>query len=108
MAQIETEVTPLSIEASGTIRVGGTRVTLDSILASFHAGATAEEIAVQFPAVPLADIYHAIGYYLRHTADVDAYLADRARLREAVVAENQARWPSVGLRARLLGRKSSR
>ena len=41
---------PVAIEtdADGVIRVGGTRVTLDTLIAAFDAGATAEEIAQQY------------------------------------------------------------
>jgi hypothetical protein len=46
------------------MRVSKTRVPLDTIIAAFSEGATAEEIAYQYPVVPLADIYAVIGYYL--------------------------------------------
>ena len=49
----------------------GTRVTLDTIVTAFRAGATAEEIAQKFSTVPLADIYQIIARYLNHTADID-------------------------------------
>jgi uncharacterized protein (DUF433 family) len=35
--------------------VAGTRVTLDTIVAAFDAGATAEEISQQYSSMPLAD-----------------------------------------------------
>ena len=43
---------PLFAVPYGTLRVQGTRVTLDSIVTAFRAGGTAEEIAQQFPSVP--------------------------------------------------------
>ena len=39
-----TEVIPLETDSSGVVRVGKTRVTLDTIVAAFCEGATAEEI----------------------------------------------------------------
>ena len=41
---ITTEPIPLETDADGVVRVGGTRVTLDTIVAAFTKGATAEEI----------------------------------------------------------------
>ena len=51
---------PLFTDPHGAIRVRGTRVTLDTIVTAFHAGATAEEIAQKFPTVSLADVYQII------------------------------------------------
>lgn len=55
--QVPPERVPIQTDADGVIRVGGTRVTLDTVIAAFDAGATAEEIAQQYPSVALADIY---------------------------------------------------
>ena len=60
------ERVPIHTDADGVVRVAGTRVTLDTIVAAFDAGATAEEIAQQYPSVGLADVYSVITYYLRH------------------------------------------
>ena len=48
---IDAEPVPLQADADGVVRVGGTRVTLDTIVVAFQQGATAEEIAEQYPAV---------------------------------------------------------
>jgi len=60
-----TEVVPIETDADGVIRVGKTRVTLDTLITAFNDGATAEEIAQQYPAVSLADVYAVIAYYLK-------------------------------------------
>ena len=60
---IEPESIPLEIDANGVIRVGGTRITLDTIVAAFGQGATAEEITHQYPSLHLADVYAVIAYY---------------------------------------------
>ena len=39
------ESVPIHTDADGVVRVAGTRVTLDTIVAAFDAGAAAEEIA---------------------------------------------------------------
>ncbi len=41
---VVTEVVPLTSDADGVIRIGATRVTLDTVVAAFLDGATAEEI----------------------------------------------------------------
>ena len=56
------------------MRIAHTRVTLDTLVSAFQDGATAEEIAQQYSAVPLADIYSLIGYYLRRRPEIEAYL----------------------------------
>jgi uncharacterized protein (DUF433 family) len=62
---------PLFADPYGTLRAQGTRVTLDSIVTAFRAGATAEEIAQKFPSVSLADVYLIISHYLHHAAEID-------------------------------------
>lgn len=102
-----TETLPLETDADGVVRVGKTRVTLDTVVLAFSDGATPEEIAQQYPALQLADLYSAIGYYLRHRSEVDAYLRQRAHQVDEVRILNEARFDSSGVRARLLARRSS-
>src|SRR5215216_3041186 len=100
----EIEQMPLKQESDGVIRVGGTRVPLDTIVAIFEQGATAEEIVQRFPTLDLADVYFAIGYYLRHRTEVDHYLHERQNRSDQVRAQNTARFNQHGLRERLLAR----
>jgi uncharacterized protein (DUF433 family) len=100
------EPIPLQTTEEGVIRVAGTRVTLDTVVAAFEQGATAEEIVQQYPSLRLADAYAVIGYYLRHRPEVDTYLAERDRVSRRVRQENEARFDPVGVRARLLARRS--
>ena len=99
------ERVPIHTDADGVVRVAGTRVTLDTIVAAFDAGATAEEIAQQYSSVPLPDVYSVITYYLRHKTEVAAYLHRRqeqaATVREAV----ERRFPPSGMRERLIVRR---
>jgi uncharacterized protein (DUF433 family) len=62
------------IDADGVAYVSGTRVTLDTVITAFLEGGTAEEVVEQYPSLQLSDVYSVIGYYLRHKAEVDAYL----------------------------------
>ena len=66
MAETLTEPVPLKTDDHGIIHVGGTRVTLDTLIAADRAGASAEEIAEQIPSLPLGDIYSSLGYYACH------------------------------------------
>jgi hypothetical protein len=68
-------------------------VTLDTIVGAFDNGATADEIAQQYPSVPLADVYSVITYYLRHKADVRAYLGTREEQADLVRSEVETRSP---------------
>ncbi|MGZ9225281.1 MAG: DUF433 domain-containing protein [Anaerolineales bacterium] len=102
-----TATLPLKTDEDGVIRVSKTRVTLDTIVTAFLEGLTAEEIAVQYPVVPLADVYSVIGYYLHQKKKVDAYLARREKLAEKVRRQNEARFYQSDLRGRLLARKKN-
>jgi uncharacterized protein (DUF433 family) len=99
------ERVPIHTDSDGVVRVAGTRVTLDTIVDAFDAGATAEEIAQQYSSVPLVDVYSVITYYLRHKPEVDAYLKHREEQAERVRDEVERRFPSAGLRDRLLARR---
>ena len=65
------EHVPITTDSDGVMRVGGTRVTLDTVIGAFRDGATAEEISHQYPSLSLADIYAVIAYYLRRRAEVE-------------------------------------
>ena len=88
------------------VRVGATRVTLDSVVGAFGEGATAEEILQQYPVLRLADVYSVIGYYLRHQTEVDAYLQDRRREADKTRYENELRFDPHGVRHRLLAHRT--
>lgn len=104
--EIQTDPVPLQAGESGVILVRGSRVMLDTIVEAFRDGASAEEIAQQYPSLQLADVYAVLGYYLRHSAAVDAYLAERRAQTESLRREHQDRWNDAGARARLLARRN--
>lgn len=97
------EPVPLRTDDHGVIRIGTTRVRLDTVFAAFETGASAEEIAVNYP-LQLDDVYALITYNLRHQEEVRAYLDRRQQQAEAVRRENEARFEHRGLRERLLAR----
>ena len=102
-----TAVVPLVTDAHGTIRVRGSRVTLDAIVTAFRAGATAEEFTQKFASVALADVYQIIAHYLNHTAEIDAYLSRHRTEATALRGEVEQRFDPVGVRSRLLARRDT-
>ena len=96
---------PIETDADGVIRVAGTRVTLDALVAAFNEGATAEEIVQQYPSLELGDVHAVIGYYLHNRAEVEQYLERRREEALGVRRENEARFDPEGIRDRLLARR---
>lgn len=104
--EIISEPVPLQADAAGVVRVGGTRVTLDSVIFAFNQGATAEEIVHQYSTLDLADVYAVISYYLRRRDEVDVYLRRRQKQTEEIRRQNEARFPLNNIRERLLARRA--
>src|SRR6266545_7053597 len=67
----ETISVPLAVTEQGTIRIKGSRVSLDSVIHHFKLGATAEQIVQSFPSLSLGDVYSSIAYYLTHRQDIE-------------------------------------
>jgi uncharacterized protein (DUF433 family) len=99
------EIMPIVTGGDGVIRISGTRVPIETVIAAFRDGATPEEIAQQYPSIPLGDLYEVIEYYLRHEADLSSYLRDRFQNSEQTRSSNEARWAPDGIRSRLLARR---
>ncbi len=97
---------PLVEDEAGGLRLTGTRVTLDSILAAFEQGATPEEIALRFPPARLANVYAVIAWTLDHQSEVANYVRERETRRGRERAASEARFGMSGLRERLLRRRA--
>jgi len=67
----------------GVYRVGGTRVSLDSLVYLFREGVSAEGMVESYPALTLEQVHGALAFYLASRAEVDAYLHEGQRLAEA-------------------------
>jgi len=104
--QIQPLSIPLTLSKDGVARIGGTRVTLDTVVRAFTRGAPAEEIAQQYSSLSLSDIYATISYYLQYRDEVDKYLEKRRKHAQAVKRENQKRFDQRDIRERLLARKN--
>ena len=105
-----TQSVPLDLTPDGSIRVQGTRVSLDSIVRHFQLGATAEEIAHKFPTLNLADIYSVIAFYLNNREAIADYLTRQASDEEALQEQLDAHYHAsiTEVRDRLLLKRTQR
>ncbi len=102
-----TMAVPLSMTDDGVIRVGQTRVRLDTVVYAFNEGYSAEEIVSQYPALDLSNVYAVIAYYLGNRAEVDEYIAERAKEANVVRQEIEARPEYQAFRQLLLERREA-
>ena len=106
---IAAQPVPLSVDGYGTVRVAGTRLTLDAVVDAFKRGDSPHEIVAAFPGLELADAYAVIAYYLRHRSDVEAYLLEQETKAAVIRQKIEARQGSQdGLRERLLARRAQK
>lgn len=95
---------PLSLDSEGVIRVGNTRVTLETLVYVFKNGFNAEEIVFQYPVLDLSDVYAVISYYLKHQAEVEAYLRSSSSSAEQIKSLVQEKFFPDTVRQRLVAR----
>jgi len=62
------------VDEHDVMRVGKSRVMLDSIVAGFKQGYSPETIQQQYPALSLEEVYGAIAWYLANAEEVAGYL----------------------------------
>ncbi len=97
---------PVRINSAGTLRVGKTCVSLDSVVYAFNRGEDAAEIQRNFDTLSLAEVHAAIAYYLHNKAEVDAYLRQNEIEFEKLRAQNRIDFPNGPTRELLLARKN--
>jgi uncharacterized protein (DUF433 family) len=100
------EAPPLQLTKEGVLRVQGTRVPIDTVIGAYEDGETPEEIVHHYSSLNVADVYAVISYYLRHRSLMEAYLEQRRERAAEIRRENEARFPSQGVRERLLARRN--
>ena len=103
----EPQVVPLTSDESGVIRVGGTRVRLDTVVYAFNQGYTAEQIVDHYPALQLVDVYAVITYYLGHRLAVDDYIHQREMEAEKIRYDIQSQPEYQAFREKLLARREA-
>ncbi len=110
MNELETNFeAPFTITEHGTIRIAGSRVSLDMVIHPYKLGATAEQIAYCFLSLSLADIYPAIAYHLTHREEVEEYLRRQEAVADALLQQIESdpkrRQRITELRERILARR---
>lgn len=98
---------PFEVVAKGVAYVGGTRVTLDTVIYTFLEGATAEEIVYRYPTLKLADVYAVIAYFLQNKKEIEDFLLLSKEVSNEVRLLNKDRFPSDGFLERLLARRGT-
>ena len=88
-----------------TIRVMGSRITLDTLVGVFKRGDTVEELTEAFPSLRLEQIKAVIDWYLNHQSEADEYLEEgeieAERLRQKIESQpGYAEWRAKLLRCR--------
>ena len=102
---IEKLSVPLREDAEGVVRVGGTRVTLHTLVGAFRNGATPEAIVQDYSSLALGDVYTTIAFFLQNRAEVEAYLQEQERKGAEVQRQVEARCDPTEFRQRLLARR---
>jgi uncharacterized protein (DUF433 family) len=104
---VEISPMPLRADEQGVMRVGETRVRLDTLITAWRQGESPEQIVENFDVLDLADVYAVISYYLHYRAEVEEYMTRNQREGERLRAEHERRFPPAGIRERLLARRAA-
>jgi len=68
------------LDENNVMRVGKTRVMLDSVVVAFQQGHSAETMQQEYPALTLEEVYGAVAYYLANQDEVDRYLKRQGQI----------------------------
>ena len=105
MSVVSTSEIKLTKTEAGVIRIGDSRVSLDSVIIAFNQGSAPEQIVYDYDSLSLSEVYATISYYLQNREEVDSYLAGRAKQNKELRESNEARFNQKGLREKLLSRR---
>jgi len=89
-------------ELAGAVRVGDSRVTLDTVINAYRQGFSAEDIVGRFPDLGLEEVYGVLLLYLRHRETIDAYVDERNATAEKYRIQWETKPDQRQLRDRLL------
>jgi uncharacterized protein (DUF433 family) len=64
-------------ERNGGYYISATRVSLDSVVYSFHRGSSPDAIQAEYPVLNLSQVYGAIAFYLDHRSAIDQHLEEK-------------------------------
>ncbi len=102
---VSTSEIKLTETEAGVLRVGDSRVSLDTVILAFGQGSTPEQIVEDYDSLELAEVYAVISYYLQNREEVESYLAKRKVERERLRREIESRSNPQGIREKLLSRR---
>jgi uncharacterized protein (DUF433 family) len=103
---IQADPVPLRADEGGVLRVGDSRITLDTLVHEYESGADPEGIVNAYPTLRLAGVYSVITFYLNHQDEVNVYLRQREKEAAELRRQIESRQPGrTELRAKLLARR---
>lgn len=98
---------PMQMDDQGVLRIGGTRVTLDTVVQAYSDGASPEEIALRYDSLSLADIHATLAYYLRRKPELDQYLQAWQLQSQQIRQQVEQRQGLQNIRERLVARSKN-
>lgn len=102
---VSTSEVKLTETEAGVLRVGNSRVSLDTVIIAFNQGATPEQIVEDYDSLELAEVYAVISYYLQNRERVEDYLSRRKIQRDDLRRQIESRTNSQHIRETLLARR---
>jgi uncharacterized protein (DUF433 family) len=72
----------------GRPRIAGTRMPVQTIAIFYKRGESPEEIGLQYPHLSMAQIYAALTYYHANQAEMEAAIAEEAKLYDRLARED--------------------
>ncbi len=102
---VSTSEIKLTKTEAGVLRIGDSRVSLDTVIIAFSQGATPEQIVEDYDSLELAEVYAVISYYLQNRDEVEDYLAGRKVERGKLRRQIESRSNPQGIREKLLARR---
>jgi len=102
---VSTSEIKLTKTEAGVLRIGDSRVSLDTVITAFGQGATPEQIVEDYDSLELAEVYAVISYYLQNRDEVENYLARRKVQRERLRRQIESHSNPQGIREKLLARR---
>jgi uncharacterized protein (DUF433 family) len=94
--------TYVRVDEHGVLRVGDTRVSLDSVVYSFRQGHAPETIRQQYSTLSLEEVYGALAFYLANREEVDRYLERQQQAWDQLRQKAEQQPPAVVERLRAL------
>lgn len=85
----------------GTIRVRGSRISLDTIVVNFERGDSVEDIQDGFPTLSIEQIEGALDWYLSHPVEAKIYLDEQHAAEEKILQELRAHCKDSPIREKL-------